>query len=70
MFPIIKVYGDGMIITSKYSNIKQGDIIAFYYNNKILIKRVIATNRQNIDIDNYGNVYIDGNLLDEKYISL
>ena len=46
-----------------------GDIVAFYYNNKILVKRVIAGPGQWVNIDEEGNVYVDDVLLNEPYIS-
>ena len=42
---------------------------AFYYNNKILVKRVIAQERDWVDISEDGTVYVNNVLLDEPYIS-
>ena len=50
------------------SEFEAQDIIAFYYNNKILVKRVIATAGQWVDIDEEGNVSVDGTPLDEPYV--
>ena len=58
MFPVLKIYG----------KFEQGDIIAFYYNNRILVKRVIATSSDWVDIDNDGNVFVNNQLLDEPYL--
>ena len=44
------------------------DIIAFYYNNKILVKRVIAKSSDWVNIDENGSVYVNNELLEEKYI--
>ena len=75
--PVLQIYGssmtptlyDGEIIFSvKTSDFTQGDIIAFYYNNKILVKRVIAGAGQWVDIDEKGNVYIDGEAIVEPYL--
>ncbi|MBQ4315427.1 MAG: rod shape-determining protein MreB, partial [Lentisphaeria bacterium] len=41
---------------------------SFYYNNKILVKRVIAFPGDWIDLDNEGNVKVNGQLLDEPYL--
>lgn len=78
--PVLQIYGssmgptlhDGEIIFSvKTSNAKmeQGDIIAFYYNNKILVKRVIANAGDWVDIDQSGNVYVNGQALEEPYVA-
>ena len=75
--PALQIYGksmtptlqDGEIVFSvKSSDFKQGDIIAFYYNNKILVKRVIATSGDWIVLDEQGNVYVNQVLLDEPYL--
>lgn len=76
--PILRVTGtsmsptlsnDELVMCSKHSNFKSGDIVAFYFNNKILLKRVIGTAGDIIDIDEYGNVFINGKLLDEPYLN-
>ena len=76
--PVLQVYGSSMtptltdgeiIFTIKTSNFKPGDVVAFYYNNKILVKRVICTSGQWIDIDKNGNVYVNEKKLDEPYVS-
>lgn len=75
--PVLQIYGtsmsptleDGQIVVSvKTGQLEQGDIVAFYYNNKILVKRVIAGPGQWVDIDEDGNVYVDGQLLEEPYL--
>ena len=48
---------------------KQGDIVGVYYGSKLLIKRCIATAGQWVDIDADGNVYVDGEPLDEPYLT-
>lgn len=76
--PVLQIYGssmtptihDGEIIFSvKTNEFKQGDIIAFYYNNKILVKRVIADAGDWVDIDMEGTVYINGEMLEEPYLT-
>ena len=52
----------------KTERFKTGDIIAFYYNNKILVKRVIAQEGEWVNIDKDGNVSVNGILLDEPYL--
>lgn len=64
------VVGQGEItMVVRGSNPQRGDIIAFYYNNKVLIKRVIGLPGEWVNIDGSGNVYINGELLDELYIT-
>ena len=76
-FPVLRVYGNSMtptlqngeiIFTVKASEFEPGDIISFYYNNKILIKRVIARSGEWVNMDADGNVYVNETLLDEPYL--
>ena len=57
------------VITVKGSDFAPGDLVAFYMGNKILVKRCIAGPGQWVDIDADGNVYVDGKLLDEPYLT-
>ncbi len=75
--PVLQTYGssmtptlqDGEIVLSlKSGKFECGDMIAFYYNNKILIKRVIAGPADWVNIDSEGTVYINGVPIDEPYI--
>ena len=75
--PVLRIYGQSMnstlmsgelVVSVKNAHFKTGDVIAFYYNNNILIKRAIATSGQWVDIDLDGNVYVDGKLIDEPYL--
>ena len=77
LLPVLQIYGGSMspcleegniVMSVKTSNLKQGDVIAFYYNNKILIKRVIAGPGEWVDIDEDGNVYVNQEKLDESYV--
>lgn len=77
LLPIFRIYGSSMTPTLEEGNIvisvrggeyRQGDIISFYYNNKILVKRVIALPGDWVDIDDAGNVYVNEELLDEPYV--
>lgn len=67
MTPVI---GDGDIAAViKGTEFNRGDIIAFYYNNKVLVKRVVAFSGEWVDIDSRGNIYINNELLDEPYLT-
>ena len=76
--PVLQIYGSSMnetlqdgdiVLSVKDSNMHSGDIIAFYYNNKILVKRVIAQAGDWVNIDADGNVYVNDVLLPEPYIT-
>lgn len=60
---------DDVVVAVNGSHYETGDVIAFYYNNNILVKRVIATAGDWVNIDAAGNVYVNDQLLDEPYIS-
>ncbi len=78
LLPVLQIYGTSMtptltegdiVVSVKGSNdMKSGEILAFYYNNKILVKRVIAQPGDWVDIDDEGNVYVNSELLDEPYL--
>ena len=57
-----------IVISVKSSKMETGDVIAFYYNNNILVKRVIANPGQWVDMDKEGNVYVNNKLIDEPYL--
>lgn len=76
--PVLQIYGTSMtptleesdiVISVKGSDFEPGDLVAFYLGNKILVKRCIAGPGQWVDIDEEGNVYVDGRLLDEPYLT-
>lgn len=75
--PVLQIYGSSMtptlsegqlVVAVKGKEFQQGDIIAFYYNNKILVKRVIAGPGSWVDIAEDGTVYVDREPLDEPYL--
>lgn len=77
LFPVLEIYGKSMsptliegdiVLCIKKSNFNRGDIIAFYYNNRILVKRVIGVSSDWVNIDEEGNVYINSVLLEESHI--
>lgn len=76
--PVLRTYGESMtptlnegdiLVTVKTDDFREGDIVAFYYNNKILVKRVIASSGDWVDIDDEGNVYVNSEPLYEPYIA-
>ncbi len=78
LLPVFQIYGQSMtptlddgdiVLSVKSGSVESKDIIAFYYNNKILVKRVIASSGQWVDIDEEGNVTVDGILLEEPYLT-
>lgn len=77
LLPVLQINGTSMTETLQDQDIvvavnskkfRTGDIIAFYYNNNLLVKRAIATAGDWVDIDEDGNVYVNGELLDEPYV--
>ena len=76
--PVLRIYGSSMtptlqdgqiVVTVKTSSFEQGDIVAFYHGNKLLIKRYIAGSGEWVNIDEDGNVTVNGETLDEPYIT-
>ena len=77
LLPVLRIYGHSMndtldegdvVVSIKGSSFKTGDIIAFYYNNKLLVKRVIGQPGDWVDIDEDGNVYVNQVMLEEPYL--
>ena len=77
LLPILRIYGKSMngtldsgdiVLSVKSTHFDTGDVIAFYYNNNILVKRVIANPGDWVDIDNDGNVYVNNVKLEEPYL--
>lgn len=75
--PVLEVYGSSMSPTLEEGNIvasvkskefNTGDVIAFYYNNKILVKRVIAGPGDWVDVEKDGTVIVNGEELEEPYL--
>ena len=77
LLPVLQIYGRSMkstlnggdiVFSLKNAEPKVGDIVAFYYNNNILVKRAIASSGEWVDIDEEGNVYVNQQLIDEPYL--
>lgn len=76
--PVLRIYGSSMtptltegniVVSVKDGTIERGDIVGVYYGNKLLIKRCIATEHQWVNIDDDGNVFVDGEQISEPYLS-
>lgn len=78
LLPVLQIYGTSMapsltegniVVSLKGGQFKTGDVVAFYYNNKVLVKRVIANAGDWVDIDEDGNVFVNNVELDEPYVT-
>ena len=78
LFPVLQVFGSSMeptlengelVLAVKSSKFHRGDVVAFYYNNKILLKRVIATAGDQVVIQQNGDVEVNGEMLEEPYLA-
>ena len=78
--PVLRIYGTSMtptldegdiVISIKNTKYTTGQLISFYYGNKLLVKRIIAGPGDWVNMDEDGNVYVNDmkNPLDEPYIS-
>lgn len=76
-FPLFRVYGDSMeptlesgdiVLSHRTANIERGDLVAFWLNNRILVKRVMAVPGDWIDIADDGTVSVNGEAVDEPYL--
>ena len=75
--PVLQIYGSSMtptlqegdiVVSVKESNFTHGDVVAFYYGNKLLVKRYIAGPGSWVDIQEDGTVIVDGVVVDEPYV--
>lgn len=77
VFPVLQItgnsmepclYSDDIIVLLKTNKFRTGDICSFTWNNRTLVKRVIATAGDWIEIDKDGTVYVNGNEMEEPYV--
>ncbi len=77
LLPVLRIYGGSMtptvengdiVIAVKGASADRGDVIAFYANNKVLVKRVIGRAGDRIELSDSGIVRINGVELDEPYV--
>lgn len=75
--PVLRIYGTSMtptltegdlVLSLRGADFETGDVIGFYYENKLLVKRCIAGPGDWVDIDQEGTVYVNGEMLEEPYI--
>lgn len=75
--PVLQIYGNSMaptliegdiLVSLKSDSFQTGDVVAFYYNNRILVKRVIANPGDWVDIDEDGTVYVNEEEIVEPYL--
>lgn len=78
LLPVLQIYGQSMqgtlnngdiVVCIKGGEFRTGDVVAFYYNNKILVKRVIAGEGDWVDMDQDGTVYVNNEKLEEPYLT-
>ena len=76
--PILQIYGTSMtptlsegeiVVSVKGSAFERGDVISFYYNNKILVKRIIAFEGEYVNIDDEGKVFLNNKVIEEPYLT-
>ncbi len=76
--PVLQITGASMspnlkngdvVVAVKLKNYNSGDIVAFYYNNDLMVKRVIGVGGDVINIDSDGIVYRNGEMLPESYLT-
>lgn len=75
--PVLQIFGTSMtptlnegeiVVSVKDNTLESGDIVAFYYGNKVLIKRCIAGPGSWVEILEDGTVVVDGKALEEPYL--
>lgn len=78
LFILIQINGNSMeptmaegevIFIHQTKEVEVGDIIGFYYGGRILLKRAIGSEGDQINIDVDGNVYVNGKMLEESYLA-
>lgn len=76
--PVLQIYGTSMtptlengqiVVSIKSGAFESGDLVVFRYNNKILVKRLVAKAGDWVDIDTDGTVYVNDKPLEEPYLT-
>ena len=77
ILPVLQIEGTSMeptlsngdiVLLTKPTRFNRGDLCGFTWNNKLLIKRVIGTPGDWIEIDTDGTIYLNGEMLEEPYV--
>jgi signal peptidase I len=77
ILPVLQIEGTSMeptlsngdiVLLTKTTRFNRGDLCGFTWNNKLLIKRVIGTPGDWIEIDTDGTIYLNGEMLEEPYV--
>ena len=78
LMPVLRVSGDSMeptlkdqdvVLLVKTDHFETGELCGFYWQNKLLLKRIIAGPGDMVDIKDDGSVYVNGQELDEPYVT-
>jgi signal peptidase I len=78
ILPVLQIEGTSMeptlsngdiVLLAKTTRFDRGDLCAFTWNNKLLVKRVIALPGDWVEIDTDGTIYLNGEKLDEPYVA-
>ena len=77
ILPVLQIEGTSMeptlsngdiVLLTKTTRFNRGDLCGFTWNNKLLIKRVIGTPGDRVEIDTDGTIYLNGEMLEEPYV--
>jgi len=78
VFQVVRYNGEGMdpslkggqiLVLRKTKEVSAGDIIAFYYNNQILVRRAVCLGGDQVSVEKDGQVYVNGAALEESYLT-
>ena len=58
-----------VLVLLKTQEVSEGDMVAFYYNNQVLVRRVVCTGGKQISIAEDGAVSVNGQPVQEDYLS-
>lgn len=76
LLPVLRVYGNAMrptvgeneiVVALKTKKPQRGDVVAFYYNNRILVRRIIAMPGEIVSVDEFGNIEVNNKRINEPY---